>query len=40
MKSFLGFEGRKDSEAHKNHVGGRFERVTGLSLPHLKLKPS
>jgi len=34
------FRGDKDSAARKNHGGGRFERVTGLSLPHLKLQSS
>jgi hypothetical protein len=31
MKSFLGLE-RRDSEAYKNHVGGREERVTDFFL--------
>lgn len=30
----------ENSEVCKNHGSGRFERVTGLNLPHLKIQPS
>jgi hypothetical protein len=30
----------QNSEVRKNHESGRFERVTGLSLPHVKLQSS